>query len=148
MTGAVAEALGSIKNLSEKRKQSTDTKRDYGLTYVDVSAVASKDASVGSQAVADLLSQLASSPALEDLGKIGPRWWGYTTRTHDGMLLVGTLSEGQSIKLKGLEKDADVPVSFPATIQVPEADRVIALGRIQGTGDTQVVVISAIQPLP
>ena len=113
------------------------------LTYEKI-AIACNMATSDSKALSRLASKIKNSSLLDEIGGAASEWLLYTSRNSEGIVLVGQVSidaQGPIITL-----DSGTVLSVAGDVQLPpEAERVLAMGRIIDENSVELVLA---QPLP
>ncbi len=140
---AMAERAGKmVEALSKYDGDPKERVRRMLLTYEKI-AIACNLATSESKALSALASTIKNSSILDEIGGAASEWLVYSSRNSEGIVLVGqasTSSNGQIITL-----DSGKVLSVAGDVQLPEAERVLAMGRILDENSVELVLT---QPLP
>jgi len=118
-----------------------------GLVAFAYDAVAKVGALPGageSENVDRLLTNITRSPLVDDLGDVANQWLDYPKRKTDGAVLVGQVTSDAN----GFSLQINAPSSEARSVKVsgedlPEGQRVLAIGKIEDSSDDQTVEIVA-----
>ncbi|WP_372718219.1 hypothetical protein [Novipirellula sp.] len=145
---AVAKANKLLASLMKFEGTEGDRRRLLAKAYASVSAVAIESDAADNSAVQKLLNALSRSPLVKDLGDAADLWLDYGKRPTDGVLIIGapaTNASGSVLRIPSSSGDIrEVSVSGSS---LPEAEQVIALGRIVQQGDSRTVELVAVQDM-
>lgn len=145
---AVAKANKLLASLMKFEGAEGDRRRLLAKAYASVSAVAIESDAGDNAAVQKLLNALSRSPLVKDLGDAADLWLDYGKRPTDGVLIIGapaTNASGSAIRIPSSSGDIrEVSVSGSS---LPEAEQVIALGRIVEKNDARTVELIAVQDM-
>ncbi|EMI18096.1 hypothetical protein RMSM_04975 [Rhodopirellula maiorica SM1] len=145
---AVEKANKLLASLMKFEGAEGDRRRLLAKAYASVSAVAIESNAGDNAAVQKLLNALSRSPLVKDLGDAADLWLDYGKRPTDGVLIIGapaTDAAGSVLRISSSSGDVrEVPVSGSS---LPEADQVIALGRIVEASDGPTVELVAVESM-
>lgn len=147
VTAAANEAVGKIDQLIALDRAANNPKTLLGRTYIsiaNVGVIAKND----SESIQKLISKIKASPDLEIWAKASAEWVGLDKqrRPTDGILLIGRPGDG-AITLTGKDGDVEVRLSDDSQ-ELPDAERVIGLGRILSDSSGLSVELIATDKLP
>jgi hypothetical protein len=145
---ALAEAVDTAKNylvsLSALSKTSPEYGKTLAWTYAAIAEFGDQQQGESSQAAIELLSQLKKSKHLDDFGVATPQWLVTKKRKTDGVILVGRPGSNESGPTITLTSGTEVPI-ITNSVEMPNGDKVVALGRIESQSPNVVVRITAIE---
>lgn len=140
---AVADRAGKmVEALSTYEGDPQERIRRMLMTYERI-AEACDLATSESRALNRLASQIKNSSLLDEIGGMASEWLAYKSRKSEGIVVVGQANsdgEGQTIKL-----DSGKVLSVVGDVQIPAAERVLAMGRIIDENSVELLLT---QPSP
>ncbi|WP_442506091.1 hypothetical protein SH528x_004915 [Novipirellula sp. SH528] len=143
---SVAKANKLLASLMKFEGAEADRRRLLANAYASVSAVATEPNAGDSPEVQRLLNALSRSPLIKDLGDAANLWLDYPKRTTEGVLIIGkpeSSEAGPVLQISSSSSESrDVPVSGTT---LPDAEKVIALGRIVEASDGPTVELIAVE---
>ena len=143
---SVAKANKLLASLMKFEGTEADRRRLLANAYASVSAVATEPNAGDSPVVQRLLNALSRSPLIKDLGDAANIWLDYPKRTTEGVLIIGkpeSSEAGPVLQISSSSSESrDVPVTGTT---LPDAEQVIALGRIVEASDGPTVELIAVE---
>ncbi len=138
----LSEARQSIDALTIFEGTEKDRRRQLAQVYSKI-ATACEVSSSNSDGLRAMASQIANSPIIDDVAFAGAEWLKYSGRKTNGIALVGEPGGGDE---PTLTLDSGKELSLIYAGELPQADRILALGRI--TADESAVEVMVAEPLP
>ncbi len=124
-------ALSSFDRNNEKWGQYLETAYQ---TVAKAGALAQSDG----ERIRELASAVKASSILDELSEAGTVWMSDSSRTHDGVLIVGT-TDGESLTLESGQQ-----VKLSGSVSLPASGRVVAIGRILDPQSVSAVVTESL----